>query len=394
MNTTDIKRPKMAIATLLLSAFMASADTMVLQPIIDLLATDVFPDAGYAKCSMIMSASAITLALVSIASGFLARFGKKRLLLAGSLLFAFGGLAGATCSSINLMIFTRIFEGLGVGLVVTVSLMLIPTLLKDQNEVDRAMGINGILMALFGAVITFTAGYLALANWKLPFAYYALGLVIFVFQIVFIPSDDTSGDSDLELKSHFNSAGLLHALSGVCFGIITSFFFVCLSGVIAENGIGDAAIAGTAATCNTIGSFISGFVFAIIFEKLRNYSFPCFYLIMAAAMVIFINASSSPILFLCAFMNGFGYNWYYSAYVAKVSMISDEHSLDKNMSIATGGFYIGQFITPMTLALIANITGNTSTVFAMKVDIVLLIIFAVIHFIAAVIEGRKPKQLV
>ena len=41
---TKLKHPNLTIFALLLSSFMASADTMVLQPIIDLLATDVFPE--------------------------------------------------------------------------------------------------------------------------------------------------------------------------------------------------------------------------------------------------------------------------------------------------------------------------------------------------------------
>ena len=47
-----LKHPKTTAFVLLLSAFMCSADTMTLQPILELLSTDVFPDAGYAKVSM------------------------------------------------------------------------------------------------------------------------------------------------------------------------------------------------------------------------------------------------------------------------------------------------------------------------------------------------------
>ena len=56
---------------------MASADTMVLQPIIDLLATDVFPEYGYSMSAMIMNISAIALAVISVASGALGAFSAR-----------------------------------------------------------------------------------------------------------------------------------------------------------------------------------------------------------------------------------------------------------------------------------------------------------------------------
>jgi len=391
-----LKHPKTTAFVLLLSAFMCSADTMTLQPILELLSTDVFPDAGYAKVSMIMNASAIALALISIATATLTKFGKKKLLLIGSILFAVGGLSGALVTNINYIIFTRIFEGLGAGLVMTVSLMQIPELFQDQATVDKLMGYNGIMMAVFSGLITFTSGYMALVNWKLPFLYYAVGFIIFILQWIFIPADNKSGAEENQpvVKSHASKAGILHALGGFGFGLVTSFFFVCISGVVAENGIGNASVAGTAATFNTVGSFISGFLFAAIFGKLKDYSFPCFYLCMILAFMGIIKATTAPTVFALAVLNGFGWNWFFSAYLAKVSMISDGSSLDANMAWANGAFYIGQFMTPFALSAIVSATGNESVVFALKCAMVAMIILAVIHLIVAISGSSKKKNAV
>lgn len=388
----EIKHPKMTAFVLLLSAFMSGADTMTLQPILDLLATEVFPEAGYAMVSMIMSASAITLALVSIATGSLTRFGKKRLILLGSVLFAVGGCAGALFSNIYLIIFTRLFEGLGAGLVMTVSLMLIPELFQDQKQVDKIMGYNGVLMALFSGIITFTSGYLAMISWRLPFLYYAVGFIVLILQWIYVPADTAVVADVPAVRSKLNKAGVLHGLSGFTFGVITSFFFVCISGVVAENGIGDASVAGTVATFNTVGSFISGFLFAAVFGKLKRFSFSAFYVILAIATFGVITANSSVVLCAIAVLNGFGWNWFFSAYLAKVPMFSDESSMDANMAMANGAFYVGQFVTPFVLSIITSITGNASTVYAMRVDLVLLIAFAVIHFICAIIGNAQEKK--
>ena len=298
-----LKHPTMTVLALLLSSFMTSADTMVLQPIIDLLATDVFPEYGYSMSAMIMNISAIALAVTSVASGALVRFGKKRLIILGTIFFTIGGVAGSFVTNIYYIWFTRLFEGFGAGLVMTVSLMMIPQIFADQARVDKIMGYNGILMALFSGIITFTSGYLALVSWKLPFMYYLVGIIILVFQVLYIPDDRKAlaEEGGAPAKSRISRAGVMHAVSGLAFGIFTSFFFVCISGVLAENGVGDASMAGTASTFNTIGSFISGFFFACLFGKIKDYSFTVFYLLMIAAW-----AGLLKVVFLQHFIHGKG----------------------------------------------------------------------------------------
>ena len=391
--STTLKHPKMTALVLLLSAFMCAADTMTLQPIIDLLANEVFPEAGYAMVGMIMNASALALAVISLATGVLTRFGKKRLLLIGSVLFSVGGLAGMLITNIYYIIFTRLFEGLGAGLVMTVSLMMIPTLFQDQAHVDKLMGYNGILMAFFSGLVTFTSGYMALVYWKLPFLYYAVGFIILALQWVYIPNDPFSEENKTAVgqASHITKAGVIHGLNGFTFGVFTSFFFVCISGVLAENGVGNAASAGTAATFNTIGSFLSGFVFVAVFNKLKRFSSAVFYVIMAIACFGVISASSMPLVCLFAVFNGIGWNWFFSAYLAKVSMFSNETSLEANMALSNGAYYIGMFVTPFALSIISSISGNASTVFAMKCILFILLGLAAIHFICAVIGNRREQ---
>lgn len=135
--SAKLKNPTMTGLVLILSAFMCSADSMTLQPIIGLLATEIFPEYGYATCSMIMTVSALALAIISIATGALTKIGKKKLLLAGSALFTAGGCAGVLINNIYYILATRLIEGLGAGLVLTISMMLIPSLFEEQKQVDK-----------------------------------------------------------------------------------------------------------------------------------------------------------------------------------------------------------------------------------------------------------------
>lgn len=392
--TVKMKNPKMTGFVLILSAFMCAADSMTLQPIIELLATEVFPGYGYATVSLIMTVSALALAAISILAGFLTKAGKKRLLIIGSILFTVGGLAGVLITNIYYIIFTRLIEGVGAGLVITVSMMLIPALFKEQAQVDKLMGFNGVMTSVFAALIGFTSGYMALVNWKLPFMYYACGIVVLLFQIAFIPNDkDMKPAEDAAVPvSHISRRGVIHAIDTFIYGTITTFFFICISGVVAELGIGNAAQAGTVTTFNTIGSFLIGFAFAKIFGKLKRFTAPVLYIVMSLGVFLVLSSTTLPFACAAAFVFGMGYNAYFSYFLAKVSMISDETSLDANMSLCNGIYYLGMFIASFAVSGVATMFQNESTVFSFKFLLWSLIALAVIHVICAIVGNTREKK--
>lgn len=379
-----LKNPTMTGFVLILSAFMCSADSMTLQPIIDLLATEIFPNYGYATVSMIMTVSALALAIVSILTGALTKIGKKKLLLLGSALFTIGGCAGVLITNIYYIIATRLIEGLGAGLVLTISMMLIPSLFEDQAKVDKLMGMNGVMTSIFAMLIGFTSGYLALVNWKLPFAYYLLGIVILLLQAKYIPADEKQDTSEAMPASHISKAGMLHAVDTFIYGTITTFFFVCISGVVTELGIGNSAATGTVTTFDTIGSMLIGFAFAKIFGKLKGYTPALLYFLMAIGAFLMLNSTTLVFACVAAFIFGTGYNSYFSYFLAKVSIISDETSLDANMSLCNGIYYLGMFVASFAVQAVASIFHNPSTVFAFRFMLICLVILGVFHLIMAI----------
>lgn len=379
-----LKNPTLTGFVLILSAFMCAADSMTLQPIIDLLATEIFPNYGYATVSMIMTVSALALAVISIFTGALTKIGKKKLLLLGSLLFTIGGCAGVLITNIYYIIATRLIEGLGAGLVLTISMMLIPSLFEDQAKVDKLMGMNGVMTSVFAMLIGFTSGYLALVNWKLPFAYYLLGIVILLLQAKYIPADEKQDTNEAMPASHISKAGMLHAVDTFIYGTITTFFFVCISGVVTELGIGNSAATGTVTTFDTIGSMLIGFAFAKIFGKLKGYTPALLYFLMAIGTFLMLN--STTLIFACvsAFIFGTGYNSYFSYFLAKVSIISDETSLDANMSLCNGIYYLGMFVASFAVQAVTSIFHNPSTVFAFRFMMICLVILGVFHLILSI----------
>lgn len=387
-----LKHPGLTGLVLILSAFACSADSMTLQPIVDLLATEVFPQYGYATVSMIMTVSAVALGIISLVSGVIVKIGKKRLLLIGSLLFAIGGLAGMAITNIYYIIATRLIEGLGAGIVLTVSMMLIPEIFSNQKKVDKLMGFNGVMTSLFAIIITMTTGIVAQVNWKMPFLFYMGGFVLFILQMMYIPSDtmlkeNSAAQQEASFGLHMNKAGVIHAIETFVYSVIGTIFFVCISGVVTELGIGNSVAAGTVTTFDTIGSMLFGFAFAATFQKIKGFSPFLFYVFMTIGVGLMLFGPHNLIVAcIAAFIFGMGYNQYFSYFLAKVSMISDDRTRDGNMAISNGIYYVAMFLGSFLVSGIMAAGGTDSTVFVFRIFFILNVILTVYWLIKGIIK--------
>lgn len=164
----DRRRP-LAIATACLGGFLAFLDATIVNTAFPSIATS-FADASLAQLSWVLDAYFIVLAALLVPAGGLAdRFGRKRVFLAGTLLFAAASLACALAPSWQLLVAARVVQGAGAAIVVPVSLALI---LPEFPVARRAaaVGMWGASAALAAAGGPALGGALSqLADWRWVF---------------------------------------------------------------------------------------------------------------------------------------------------------------------------------------------------------------------------------
>lgn len=375
---------------LLLSAFVVQADPMILQPNLSLLQAD-FPTYHYSIISMIMTVSSGFLAITALATGKAASIvGKKKLLLIGTILFVVGGTATGFAPDFALIIVTRAIEGLGAGFVITLSMILIPELFEDEKDVNFLMGLNGVATAIFGTIISTIAGYLGVISWRTATYLYLAGIVILVFQIISVPSDQ-----ELRKRSSDTPAGKITGAavsSGILaflFAVVTTIFMSCMPNLVVEEGIGNTSNAGIVMSTMTIASFLIGFAFSKIFTSAKFFTPVIAYVFMAVAVVIplvlptFITACASAAIFGC------GYGTYFPYINAEAARISEPENLDANMSLINGLYYLGMFASSYLMIAIGNIFGDESSIFYFKFMAAAFIIFTIYYAVSAL---RKRNQ--
>lgn len=376
--------------TLVLSAFMCQADPMILQPNLGSLAAE-FPTLQYSVITMIITVSALFLGIAALISGSVAaRLGKKKLLLAGSLLFGCGGCFTSIAPSFALIILCRMLEGLGAGFVITISMTLIPELFPDEKESNRILGMNAVATALWGTVLGTAAGYLGVISWKYANFLYLTGFVILVFQLLVIPSDrelqrhTTEGPAGKVTPSAYSVAIL-----AFLFAVISTIFMTSVAAFIIEAGLGDSSEAGVTVSVMTVGSFLIGLAFARIFESLKSMTPVVSYIAMAVGVILPVLTPSYSIACVGAFVFGMGYGTYFPYINAEAIRISPPESTDANMSLINGAYYIGMFASSFLMAGIGSLFHNQTAMFYYKFMAVVFILFVIYYLIRAARERKK-----
>ncbi len=194
----------LALAVLCLSAFVVNVDTTIVNVTLPTLVTELGADTR--DLQWVVDAYLLVFAALVLAGGALSdRLGRRRVLLAGLVLFGLGNALAGLSGSTGQLIAARAFTGLGAAAVFPTTLSLITTLFTERRERATAIGIWGASTGLAVALGPITGGALLQSWWwgstfwvKVPVALLAVVLVVVV-----VPESRRAG------AGRFDTAGLL-----------------------------------------------------------------------------------------------------------------------------------------------------------------------------------------
>jgi len=259
--TTDqqgtIRQKWMVLVILCLPLLVLSIDNTVLNLALPPIARDLGSKAS--QLQWIIDAYVLAFASVLLTSGAIGdRYGRKRVLQIGLVMFGVGSLCAALSSSTGMLIFFRGFSGIAGAMVMPSTLSIVVDTFRDPKERAQALGVWAAVFA-FGASIGPLVGGSLLDHFhwgavfliNLPVVVITLGLGHFFIR-------ESKGD-DVK-KPDF--MGMLLSSVGL---------FVLVYGIIhaGEKGWGDS----TVATCLGIGLLIL-IVFAMLEKRIPHAMLP------------------------------------------------------------------------------------------------------------------------
>lgn len=288
----------------------------------------------------------------------------KKTMLLGLVLAGIGGLTPMILNNVYIILICRFIFGLGVGFISATFLQMV-NLYFDGNTRSSMIGLQGSVGGLGSALETFLAGRLLLINWHASFLVYIIAFIAFAFFLFAVPDTKETVTAQKTALSDASQKGyrglILHSLELFIAVGMATFFVIKVSTVITSKNIGTASDGSLAIVLVSLGSLISGALYSRIFGKLKQFSLPLFYAIIAVGFILAMYANSLVMMLIASFLIGFGY-MAFQPYLQEYVSINYAH-ISAATTIILIFQYLGSFAAPYFGVVLNNFTTDLTAQF-------------------------------
>jgi len=196
--SASVPHPKLVLITTILASSLAFVDGSVVNVALPTIAQNLHADAG--SLQWVINTYLLPLSALLLLGGAMGdHFGRRRLLIVGTSIFALASLGCALAPSLALLLACRVLQGLGAAMLMPNSLAILGQSFSGTSR-GRAIGIWAATGAAMGAAGPVIGGWLIdLGSWRaifllnLPLACGAIALAI-----GFVPRDQHRGGPPLD----------------------------------------------------------------------------------------------------------------------------------------------------------------------------------------------------
>ena len=324
----------------------------VIVPVYSAILRD-FPEAPQFLASFVLTGGYIFSLLASIAAALLLRrFSKRKLLIAGTVLFTLGGAGAFFTTSMEFLACCRILDGISDGILAVASLSMITELYEEQERA-RMLGLYSAVSAMFGVLLSFFSGLIAdaVSDWRYCFLLNTVSMLSILLVICCVPETPVpgSGDSGSRRPSFISAfkkrkARLIYAeyfISSALYCVL--FVFVDL--YVQEKGLGTTVLSGFISSAGSIFTFITGVFFALLYARFQAHARKICFLGLGG-MYLLLYTLRTPVLSVLAFsFAAVFYSFLYSFYQMKIGLIAPEEDTDLCFGVLNGAYNIACFLS-------------------------------------------------
>jgi EmrB/QacA subfamily drug resistance transporter len=312
-----------------MGVFLATIDGSIVNIALNTLVRDLHQP--LAVIEWVVLAYMLTICTLLISAGKLGdMLGKKRLYLAGMIIFTIGSTLCGLSPSVYWLIGFRVLQAIGASFVMALSMALV-TDVFPSTERGKALGIMGTLVSV-GIITGPTIGGLILGalSWHwLFFVNIPVGIAGVIMVVRFVPDDRKRSTQRFDLTG-------------------AAIFFICMVSLLGALSLGQQNGFGHPVVAILLGVFAVAFVLFILVE--RKTPEPMIHLEMFKNRLFSINLITG----ILSFIVGAGTMLILPLYLQNILLYSPEQT----------GLMIA--ITPLTVAVIAPLAGSLSDRFGSR----------------------------
>lgn len=325
-----------------------------------------FGQLGYsgAQVELLVSLPAFSVVAMLFLNSFVERWlSERQMIIIGLLVMSTSGLVPLVLQDYPLIFLSRIFFGLGTGMINAKAISIISERYKG-NDKTRMLGYRGSAEVVGAAILTFMVGQLLPLGWPAIFSVYGAGYLILLFYILFVPYPKENRQVTVKVQKKGNSLSLrppqwrfslmLAVIAGViiCFNSIIS---LRLPEVIVDARMGTATTAGTVLSLMQLTGIVAGVGFASLTHVFKKnlLMIMCFGFGLALALIGL--STQLWLLVLATLLAGFTYStgvtgiFYHLSEKIPTNLLNLATSLvliGCNLGSAVSSFFI-QLVTPL-----------------------------------------------
>jgi MFS family permease len=309
-----------------------------------------------------LTVPALMIALLAPFAGRIVdRFGRKRLLLAGLVVYAGFGTAPLWLDGLEAIVLSRV----GVGLAEAAIMTCCTTLIADYfsgSERDRWLGLQTVFASLSATLFFALGGALGSHSWRTPFWLYASSLVFAVLAAAMLwqprPAGRDAGPARTELPPLPLRALLAPCLVSVLGGVVFYAPIVELPYLLDAAGVRAVPLIGAVTALASAATAAGAFVFGRVARKGTATLLPVSFALAGAGLVLVGMAGAVPVIVVGAVVASAGTGLLLpTLLVWALSGLAYEQR-GRGTGLWTAALFLGQFVCPLlVLALAATVGG-------------------------------------
>ncbi|WP_298982095.1 MFS transporter [uncultured Roseibium sp.] len=349
---------KTTIALLLIATLKIMANATISPALPGL--EDIFSDNAQAAylTRFLVAAPSLTVVLIAPIAGVVAdRFGRAPILVAGVVLFALSGSAGAYLPDLTSVLVSRLILGVAVALTMTAQIALVGDLFEG-NRRSAFMGLQTAAINFSGFLYIGFAGFLAGYSPRWPFLIYALPFLLLPLLLPLLHRERLDA-ANRELPVEGQNATTegnwflrASALSVLTMATVMLFFLMPsqLPFFLTENGLD-----GASGTAYGLGALtLTGGCVAVVFKRISGVmglcaTFSIGFALMGTGFATLSLDASWPTVLGGAVQIGAGYALVQPALFLVALNVAPQSKRGRVSGMVTTAMFLGQVISPLLL---------------------------------------------
>lgn len=337
---------------------------------------------------LIVAAPGICVAFLSPYAGYLTdKLGRRKLLLIFTLFYGFGGILPFFIEDFTILMIGRLLLGIGEAFILTVANTLLGDYFEESERTKWLMW-QSIAGAVSGFMLLSVSGYLSSLGWNYPFLVYSIAFIVTIstYFFIFEPKrivQKPSVSSKLVVKVPKKIMIRITLMTMVA-AILYNVYIIHFSMALNVMGIFDQQKIGFYSALATLAVPIGAYLFKYFSVRSPQFQFSLLFTLIGIGLIGIGLSQKIEITIFFAWIQQLGVGM---AIPILIAWALNEVPLEfrgRGMGFWTCGFFLGQFISPLAVSAMRNITGNMLYAF---------VSFGIMCLLVAIFNGLLTKKV-